>query len=370
MSPPPVSTQSETLADAILSACLPDRPAWASAGVTMDGATLRQRVQGMTGGLRARGVRRGARVGVQMAPSAPRLAVMLALWSLGAIVVPLDPAIGALRLEHAARVARLALVVHDADLQAAPARDHLVPGNLADRAEPGPPVDPRDPALLLFDDRRHGVILSHAALLSAARGLARRYTLGPADRVAVPVPLNSAAFLGPVLAALLSGAALVDPEAASHLFVADSGATAALLAAPIRAIPRLVLASGDGRAIRALGRLYPGAQILNAWARAELGGIALCSDPRDPAHTAHSTCGRPLPGVEVMIVDPQTGMDRLLYEVGEVWIRGATTMLRYDRAPRDSARALDRTGFFHTGELGYLDSEGRVILTRDAHAQI
>ena len=370
MSRPPLSIRTETLADAVLSARLPEGVVWHSAGQKQDGAMLAADVRTMAGGLRAKGVKRGTRVGVQMTSSAQRLSLILALWSLGAIVVPLDPAIGALRMEHAARLARLGLLLHDADLPPAPARESLVPTELQGSPDAGNAIDPEDPALLLFDDRRHGVILSHAALLSAARGLALRYALGPADRVAVPLPLNSSAFAGPVLAALLSGAELVDPATASHLFVADPAATATLVSAPVPGAPRVVLACGDGRAIRALGRIYPAAKILNGWARAELGGIALCSDPRDPAHTAHTTFGRPLPGIEVMIVDPQTGMDRLLYEIGEVWIRGKTTMLRYDRAPKVSAQAFDRTGFFHTEEMGFLDSEGRVILTRDAHAQI
>lgn len=59
----------------------------------------------------------------------------------------------------------------------------------------------------------------------------------------------------------------------------------------------------------------------------------------------------------------------LLYEVGEIWLRGPMVMSGYDHAPRASAQAVDRTGFFHTGDMGYLDSEGRVILSVN-HAQI
>ena len=61
-----------------------------------------------------------------------------------------------------------------------------------------------------------------------------------------------------------------------------------------------------------------------------------------------------------MIVDPRTGMDVLLYQTGEVWLRGTGIARSY--AGRAGAGYADR--FYRTGILGHLDSEGRLVLPR------
>ena len=64
------------------------------------------------------------------------------------------------------------------------------------------------------------------------------------------------------------------------------------------------------------------------------------------------SCGRPFPGHEVRIAD---GHDRPVPErcVGEILLRGPSVMQGYYRDPRHSAEAL-RSGWLHTGDLGYL----------------
>ena len=100
--------------------------------------------------------------------------------------------------------------------------------------------------------------------------------------------------------------------------------------------------------------------MVNGPALPEAGGLPLCSDPRDPPASVAATVGRPLPGMEVMIVDPRTGMDMLLYQTGEIWLRGPGSMAGYANgiAPFEPRRYL------RTGRLGYLDSEGRLVLPR------
>ena len=79
-------------------------------------------------------------------------------------------------------------------------------------------------------------------------------------------------------------------------------------------------------------------------------------DHRDPARIG--SVGRPLPGVELRIVDPATGVDLADDQVGELWLRSAQTV---------AADAGD--GWFATGDLarrdggGYLYPTGRMSET-------
>lgn len=345
-------------------------------GPDLAAGDLAGRARDLAARLAGLGVRRGRKVGVHLPPGEAALALCLALWSLGAVVVPLDPGLGAARLMLAVQGAAPHLLIHDQAPVLRLTGLRVVGLATLDSAPPAPPRNaprPDDPALILFGDGEQdgarGVILSHRALLAAAQGLAARLALAPGDGVALPLTLNHAVRLTGTLACLLAGAGLSAPDAASHLVLADPGATRALIARP-QGAPRVILAAGEGPAIRHLARLFPGARVFNAYARAELAGVALASDPRDPPHTAETTVGRPLPGVEVMIVDPKTGFDMLLYETGEIWIRAKSLMQRYYHAPEATRAALEGSGFFRTGDMGYLDSEGRVILSRAAHPQV
>ena len=84
------------------------------------------------------------------------------------------------------------------------------------------------------------------------------------------------------------------------------------------------------------------------------------------AGLAASTCGLPLPGVEIKIVDSATGAICRRGEVGELLTRGYHTMLGYHEAPEATAATLEPDGWMHTRDLctmdqrGYLSVAGRV----------
>lgn len=81
--------------------------------------------------------------------------------------------------------------------------------------------------------------------------------------------------------------------------------------------------------------------------------------PQDQLRKPYSV-GLPFTNVELKIVDSE-GVPRPAGGVGEVWCRNPSVMIEYYRQPEATAAAFT-DGWFHTGDLGYLDEEGYLHL--------
>ena len=78
------------------------------------------------------------------------------------------------------------------------------------------------------------------------------------------------------------------------------------------------------------------------------------------------TVGRPLPGVELKITDPETGTEKSNNEIGQIEVRGPNVFKGYWKMPEKTKAELRANGFFITGDLGKVDENGYVhILGRD-----
>ncbi|WP_407159682.1 fatty acid--CoA ligase [Bradyrhizobium sp. STM 3557] len=73
------------------------------------------------------------------------------------------------------------------------------------------------------------------------------------------------------------------------------------------------------------------------------------------------SAGKPLPGVEVAILDPD-GNRLPPRTVGEIATRSGSNMVGYWNLPDATARTLDRDGWLRTGDAGYLDEDGYVYI--------
>ncbi|HEY7071347.1 MAG TPA: long-chain-fatty-acid--CoA ligase, partial [Acidimicrobiales bacterium] len=84
----------------------------------------------------------------------------------------------------------------------------------------------------------------------------------------------------------------------------------------------------------------------------------------DPVHKPAllRSCGRPYPWVEVRIVEPSTGEDVAVGDVGELWTRSRQNMAGYWNNPKATAEALTPDGWFKTGDAGYTDAGGFLYL--------
>ncbi len=73
------------------------------------------------------------------------------------------------------------------------------------------------------------------------------------------------------------------------------------------------------------------------------------------------SAGKPLPGVEVVILDPE-GRPLPPHASGEIAIKSPTGMSGYWNQPDATAAVLTADGFFRTGDAGYLDEDGYIFL--------
>ncbi len=83
----------------------------------------------------------------------------------------------------------------------------------------------------------------------------------------------------------------------------------------------------------------------------------------DPIELRVTTVGRNIPGVEVKIVDPETGREVPRGVQGELCARGYNVMKGYYKLPEATHAAIDEDNWLHTGDLATMDENGYCKIT-------
>jgi HIP---CoA ligase len=91
------------------------------------------------------------------------------------------------------------------------------------------------------------------------------------------------------------------------------------------------------------------------------GTAAMCRHDDDP-DTIANWSGRAIPDTELRVVDDD-GQPVPTGQPGEVVVRGYHVMAGYFEEPEETARAIDRDGWLHTGDIGVLNDRGYVRIT-------
>lgn len=97
------------------------------------------------------------------------------------------------------------------------------------------------------------------------------------------------------------------------------------------------------------------------WGLSETCAFFVAHPSDAPRELLKQSMGRPLPGNQLRVVDPDTGRVLGLNEDGELVIKGPTLMKRY--LGRTAEECFDADGFFHTGDAGFVDADGYVHFT-------
>lgn len=237
-------------------------------------------------------------------------------------------------------------------------------------------VRPADDLVILFTSGSRGVPkgvihTQGAALRATAAGLEAR-CVGPGERLYIPMPFFwTGGFGGGLLTALVAGATLLteaEPEPTRTLELLEREQATLFRgwpdqAASVAAHP--AFADADLSALRdgSLGAVLPPERRSVPVARPNLFGMTetfgpYCGDRLDtdlpPAK--FGSCGRPFAGIEVKIVDHESGAARPADEQGEVWLRGPNLLRGICGRLRSSVFTTD--GWYRTGDLGRLDPDG------------
>jgi fatty-acyl-CoA synthase len=107
-------------------------------------------------------------------------------------------------------------------------------------------------------------------------------------------------------------------------------------------------------------------EITIAYGQTEASPVVTQTRTDDPTELRVETVGRPLPGVEVKVIDPATGKALGDNEQGEMCSRGHVVMIGYYGNPEATAAAIDSEGWLHSGDLavrlpnGYYKITGRI----------
>ncbi len=257
------------------------------------------------------------------------------------------------------------------------AAGEAVPDALLDAA--AREVSPGDEAMIVYTSgstaEPKGVVHAHRAAVIQSWRFAELFDLAPHDVVWTAYPFFwTAGFAMSLGASLAAGATLVLEETfdatQSLTRIEETHATV------IHAWPHQEKALAeepsarhrDLRSIRHVNFSSPLARLAglteDRWGRSATYGLtetftlAAAIPASAPVEERRGNHGRPLAGTEIRVVDPLSANPVGAGESGEIWVRGATLMLGYHKQPREAA--FDADGFFHTGDGGHFDTDGRL----------
>ena len=367
-------------------------------GVRVSHAEFTARAAQFAGALAAAGLQPGDRVALQLEKSADMLAVIAGAVRAGVVFLPLNTAYTASELSYFVSDAAAKLLLCDGKAEAA-----LTPvarqcgarlmvlnadgsgsfAELAATADAVPPADrgANDLAALLYTSgttgRSKGAMMSHGNLLSNAAVLVDYWRFTDRDVLlhALPIFHTHGLFVATNVA-LLAGARMIFlPKFDAGEVIRHLPQATAMMGVPTfytrllddpRLTPDLVakmrlFISGSAPLLAETHRLWQartGHRILERYGMTETNMNT--SNPYEGDRRA-GTVGFPLPGVELKVCDASGG-ELPQGEIGTIEVRGPNVFQGYWNMPEKTAEELRPDGFFITGDLGKVDSDGYVTI--------
>jgi acyl-CoA synthetase (AMP-forming)/AMP-acid ligase II len=224
-----------------------------------------------------------------------------------------------------------------------------------------------------------GCRLSHEAVVRSALGMNRRLGINGDDIMWNALPMFHMASILPLLSLVWSGGtflsdvhfdagralAQIVAQRATILYPAFPTIMADLLNRPefdahqLDCV-RLVSNVAPPDTLRANMGVLPRALHVSCYGMTEASGISCHGAPDEDDETRATSCGRPYDGVQMRVVDPESGRELAPGLRGEMRIRGFSLFEGYYRDPQRTAEAFDSEGWFRTGDLCSIGAAGQV----------
>jgi long-chain acyl-CoA synthetase len=378
----------------------PSHPAFRCDGIERDYATLAARAARLSRALHELGVRRGAHIGVALPNSEEFALLLLAAADLGAVLVPISPALPAAAMQRAfvatdvTHIVALAVVLRQLREECG-AFMHALPGiclsdtgaegmpGIADLAA-GPTADtplgfgrPEDAYILTMTSGSTGdpkpIVFEQRTKLARAQATVALYSLHGDDRILAATPMyHSLAQRLTLMPLLIGGTAVVMPRFSVSTWletVAEQGVTFTIaVSSQLAQVARDEAATLDKSALRCI---VSSSALLETPLKQRLAELLRCefhecygtsetATATDLAIAPHdmalASVGKALPGVHLRIVDAQ-GHDVPIGEEGEIVCRTPLLFAGYYKRP-DLTRQAMLGDYFRTGDAGRLDADG------------
>ena len=105
----------------------------------------------------------------------------------------------------------------------------------------------------------------------------------------------------------------------------------------------------------------PDTTFVGSFGMTEAAGTVCTSKLTDTEEQQFTRLGAPLPGMEIRIVDMETGEDVKTGVQGECLIRGFSIFTKYYKSPEKTAEAIDEHGWFHSGDICSIDKDDQIM---------
>ncbi len=248
-------------------------------------------------------------------------------------------------------------------------------------------VKPEDLDMIIYTSgttgKPKGAAISHASHLASARAQAEHCRISDKDVMLAVLPFNHVGGITCTILAGLTGRlkivliAFVDleeiikqarihnptffggvPTLFTLLFWSEnfkSWDTSAV---------RVVAAGGSNVEPELLDQIkdaYPNATLMNLYGLSESSGAVVMSPWDSPPEKTIKTIGKPLGSFEAKIVDKEN-KEMPVGETGELCFKAAAVCRGYFKMPEETREAFGEDGWLHTGDMGFIDSEGYITL--------
>jgi long-chain acyl-CoA synthetase len=346
----------------------------------------------------ALGVRRGDRVGTLMPNRLETPIVYLALMSIGAVAVPLNPRYSARETAFVLNDSQVGGVVADPNLLSDAHRDACADlrfvSYVENQIDTEPPaksvwlrdIQPADPAITLYTSGTtafpKGVVQTHCNLISNAWSMVEALKIRSPNQYSVMPFYHSHAVGFGMMTCLLSGGHLIvaermDPIAWKKVVRREKVTITSMVPNLLQLLTRTQLRSGEVPDLsfvfvsaaplpKQLAESFEstsGLSLAHAWGLSEYTNFATCLPP-DLESTLRQrlmygeptpSVGRALEGVEVQVVRSD-GIEAGPGELGELRVKGPSLMRGYQNNDSATSAAI-RNGWLYSGDEGYFRTE-------------